>query len=157
MTAFSQKTEINRMKYKLMSNKVTLFKSLSAAALLIAVALEALPYGATLIFVPSPNENVIVNHYSYFDVTTFGYANFAPLITAILTVILTIAVFAMIFVKKLNVKINFALLSVIILTAIISVCPIFYGLDYVTVTGIFITLSIAASAAFYGVSLRFGK
>ena len=46
--------------------------------------LEILPYGAVCVFAPSPTETVRET-FSYFDPLPFGYANFAPLLTAITT------------------------------------------------------------------------
>ena len=47
----------------------------------ITIALEILPLGAVCIFAPSPTERV-KETFSYFSPIPFGYANFAPLITA---------------------------------------------------------------------------
>ena len=51
---------------------------------IITLILEALPYGAVCIFASSPTEKHRET-FSYFDLTPFGYANFAPLFTAIIT------------------------------------------------------------------------
>ena len=51
----------------------------------LTIVLESLPLGAVCIFATSPTERV-KETFSYFSLTPFGYANFAPLITAILTV-----------------------------------------------------------------------
>ena len=60
---------------------------------IITLILEILPYGAVCNFMrPPANEGDPVGHfrelYSYFDLTPFGYANFAPLITAVITCII---------------------------------------------------------------------
>ena len=52
-----------------------------------AIFLELLPYGAVLIFAPSPVDT-IKETYSYFSLVPVGYANSAPFVTAILTCIL---------------------------------------------------------------------
>ena len=52
----------------------------------LTIVLELLPFGAVCIFATSPTERV-KETFSYFSLTPFGYANFAPLITAILTVV----------------------------------------------------------------------
>ena len=52
----------------------------------LTIVLELLPLGAVCIFATSPTERV-KETFSYFSLTPFGYANFAPLITAILTVV----------------------------------------------------------------------
>ena len=51
----------------------------------LTIVLELLPLGAVCIFATSPTERV-KKTFSYFSLTPFGYANFAPLITATLTV-----------------------------------------------------------------------
>ena len=51
----------------------------------LTIVLELLPLGAVCIFATSPTERVKAT-FSYFSLTPFGYANFAPLITATLTV-----------------------------------------------------------------------
>ena len=58
---------------------------LACAALTAALVLEATPWGAVLIFAPGPGETVRET-FSYFSLTPFGYANFFPLLTAVLTV-----------------------------------------------------------------------
>ena len=49
----------------------------------LTIVLELLPLGAVCIFATSPTERV-KETFSYFSLTPFGYANFAPLITATL-------------------------------------------------------------------------
>ncbi len=51
---------------------------------IITLILEILPYGAVCIFASSPTDRII-KRYSYFNLTPFGYANFTPLFTAIIT------------------------------------------------------------------------
>ena len=48
----------------------------------LTLVLEALPYGAVLQFA-RPAAAPLRELYSYFDLTPFGYANFAPLFTAL--------------------------------------------------------------------------
>lgn len=45
-----------------------------------------MPFGAFLVFATSPRDRV-THTYSYFDLSLIGYANFAPMLTGILTVI----------------------------------------------------------------------
>ena len=52
----------------------------------LTIVLEALPMGAVCTFAIFPTERVRET-FSYFSLIPFGYANFAPLITAILTVV----------------------------------------------------------------------
>lgn len=55
--------------------------------IIIVFILELLPYGAVLRF-GNPEGEPWIRTYSYFDMTPFGYADFGPLITAILTCVL---------------------------------------------------------------------
>ena len=50
----------------------------------VALILEILPYGAVCNFA-NPDGEPWRYTYSYFDLTPFGYANFAPFIVALLT------------------------------------------------------------------------
>ena len=64
--------------------------------LLIALILEILPYGAVCNFMRPSADGTSVGRfrelYSYFDLTPFGYANFAPMITAVLTCVLVLLI-----------------------------------------------------------------
>ena len=97
----------------------------------LTIVLELLPLGAVCIFATSPTERV-KETFSYFSLTPFGYANFAPLITATLTV----AIFLLSLKKKGVLK---ALFVLSIITVVISLLPLMYGLDYYTLVGAFIT------------------
>ena len=52
----------------------------------LTIVLELLPCGTVCIFATSPTERV-KETFSYFSLTPFGYANFAPLITATLSIV----------------------------------------------------------------------
>lgn len=137
-----------------MNKKVILFKCLALAALIVALVLEALPFGAALMFVINPEtKETKTEYYSYFDFTPFGYANFAPLITAVLTVMLTAASLVLVFIKRKSQKVDFTFIAMLILTIVISIGPLFTGIDCYTITGIFITLSLIASAILYTFSM----
>ena len=103
----------------------------------ITIVLELLPLGAVCIFATSPTERV-KETFSYFSLTPFGYANFAPLITAILTVaIFLLSLFAL---KKSGALKALFVLSII--AAIISLLPLVYGLNYYTLVGALITVTL---------------
>lgn len=55
------------------------------------VALEVLPFGAVLNFMADGSESVR-RTYSYFSLTPFGYANFGPFLTAVLSLVLLVVV-----------------------------------------------------------------
>ena len=89
-----------------------------------------------MFFATSPTERV-KETFSYFSLTPFGYANFAPLITATLTVaIFLLSLFSL---KKGVLK---ALFVLSIITVVISLLPLMYGLNYYTLVGAFITVTL---------------
>ena len=107
----------------------------------LTIMLESLPLGAVCIFATSPTERV-KETFSYFSLTPFGYANFAPLITAILTVaIFLLSLFSL---KKNSVLKALFVLSII--AAVISLFPLMYGLNYYTLIGAFITIMLVTES-----------
>ena len=107
----------------------------------LTIMLESLPLGAVCIFATSPTERV-KETFSYFSLTPFGYANFAPFITAILTVaILLLSLFSL---KKNSVLKALFVLSII--AAVISLFPLMYGLNYYTLIGAFITIMLVTES-----------
>lgn len=103
----------------------------------LTIVLEALPLGAVCTFAPSPTERVRET-FSYFSLIPFGYANFAPLITATLTV--TIFLLSLFSLKKKGALKALFVLSII--TVVISLLPLMYGLTYYTLVGAFITVTL---------------
>lgn len=71
---------------------VNKMKKIIAWILSVAViVLEALPFGVTMRFAsPNPNE-VLVSTHSYFSLLPYGYGDFGPLLTAVLSVALLVA------------------------------------------------------------------
>lgn len=105
---------------------------------LVALVLEILPYGAVCIFALSPEER-IRKTFSYFDPIPFGYANFAPFIVGLLTCVLIILIILALILKK-ELKVPIIVVSAV--ATILSIVPLFYGISYFSVVGIFITLSL---------------
>lgn len=104
---------------------------------IITIVLEALPLGAVLIFA-SPADTVRVT-YSYFSLIPFGYANFAPFITALLTCFIVLS--AMISIKRSSfIK---AVFIVSLAATIVSLLPLVYGLAHYSVIGGIITATLA--------------
>ena len=122
---------------------------------LISLILEILPYGAVLNFA-IPNADGSIGHkrelYSYFDFMPFGYANFAPLATAILTC----SAIALLIVYQITGKASAAKISMhtLLITALVSLGPLLYGTDYFTLVGLLITISLAAEALILYVKLK---
>ncbi len=99
--------------------------------LLCTLVLEILPYGAVLNF-GNPEGEPFRKTYSYFSMMPYGYANFAPLITAVLTcVLLLIVIISIIFKKELR-KPTAVFAGI---TSVISLCPMLYGLDDYSIVG----------------------
>ena len=107
----------------------------------LTIVLEALPLGAVCTFAPSPTERVRET-FSYFSLIPFGYANFTPLITAILTVV--ILLLSLISLKKDSVFNALFVLSII--TAIISLMPLMYGLNNYSLVGALITIALVTES-----------
>lgn len=126
----------------------TALEGVSLGALAAALVLEALPNGVILWWATPPGEPPQHSMYSYFALTPYGYAHFSPLITAMLTVAVTIFTVVVMLFGKRSVKPRNALFVCLIVTAVISACPVLYGFKYVTVTGVFITLLLTLSAIF---------
>ena len=82
---------------------------------IITIVLEILPYGAVLVFATSPTDRVRET-FSYFSLTPFGYANFAPFITAMLTCV--VLLLALISIKQK--KVCKALFIVSLVATVIS-------------------------------------
>ncbi len=126
----------------------TALESISLGALAAALVLEALPNGVVLWWAAPSNEPRKYTMYSYFALTPYGYAHFSPLITAALTVAAAIFTIIVMLLGKRSGKPRNALFVCLVVTAVISACPVLYGFKYVTVIGVLITLSLVVSAIF---------
>ena len=107
--------------------------------LAIAIVLELLPYGAVLIF-GNPDGTGSRTTFSYFSIIPYGYANFAPLITAILTSVLFIMFFVYMF--NNNAELYKRIKGVSIAAVIISFMPLLRGIENYTVTGYAISVML---------------
>lgn len=121
-----------------MKLKKTLFVILP----LVALILELLPYGVVLNFA-NPEGEPWRRTYSYFSMMPFGYANFGPLITAILTCVLLVLV--VIYLFKSRKGLNTAILNVAGFATATSLLPLMFGFDYITVIGVIITALLAGT------------
>ena len=106
---------------------------------LIALVLEILPYGAICNFA-NPEGETWRRTYSYFDLTPFGYANFAPFIVALLTCVLIILIVVSLVSKK---KMKAPILAVSAIATVLSLVPLLYGIRFFSVVGAFITVALA--------------
>ncbi len=107
---------------------------------IITLILEILPYGAILVFYNGQGNEYTIKSYSYFSFIPFGYANFAPLITA-LTTCLTIGILLIyiIFNRKSLIYLS---KNICLINFIISIFPYIFDFDYFSYIGLFITISI---------------
>lgn len=106
---------------------------------LIALILEILPYGAVCNFA-NPEGEPWRRTYSYFDLTPFGYANFAPFITAILTCALIILIVVSLIIKK---QMRTPILAVSAIATVLSLAPLLYGIRFFSLVGALISVALA--------------
>ena len=116
---------------------------------IITIILQILPCGAVLVFAPSPTERVRET-FSYFNLTPFGYANFAPFITALLTCIILLLALISIKLEKMRKAVFWLSLA----AAIISLLPLVFGIDYYSVLGGIITITLAIESVLAKISAK---
>lgn len=121
-----------------MKIKKFLFTVLSVVVLI----LELLPNGVVLRF-SIPEGEPWIQTYIYFSLTPFGYANFGPFITALLTCVLL--VLAVIYLFKQGKGLNAAIIIVSGIAAATSLMPLMFGVEYITVIGVIITLLLVGT------------
>lgn len=119
-------------------------KIFGLCAALAALGLELLPYGAVCMFA-NPEGEPWRRTFSYFDLTPFGYANFAPFLTALLTCALVILSAGALILKK---PLRRATAMTAAAAALLSLVPLLlFGTAYFSLTGALITAALAATAA----------
>ena len=117
-------------------------KIICLAIIICVLILEILPFGAALNFMGDPEANITVRYtYSYFDLTPFGYANFGPFITAILTCVLTVLILIS---ANGKAELRFGITAVAVIATLTSILPLMFGLQYYTFVGLLITLGLAS-------------
>ena len=107
--------------------------------------LEIIPYGAVCNFARPATDGSIGHFrelYSYFDLLPFGYANFAPLITAILSCIILLLVVIYCITGKQ--KVLSIVKNTLPISAVISLCPLLLGIHFFSIVGALITVSLIA-------------
>ncbi len=108
--------------------------------LVVLLVLEIIPYGAVCNFADEGGE-IIRKTYSYFSLVPYGYANFGPFATAVLTVILLVLCTVNLVKQTATVTKLTSALSAFAL--FFSVLPLTLGFSYWTVSGICITAILA--------------
>lgn len=123
-------------------------KRLSVLVLpIVTLILEILPYGAVLNFMRPPasvNPDAPAGHfrelYSYFDLTPFGYANFAPLITAEITCIILLLLILYCITGKHRLAISTR--NILYVCTVFSLSPLVLGFRFFSVVGALITTTL---------------
>ena len=116
-----------------------------------ALVLELLPYGAVCNFA-NPEGLPWRRTYSYFDLTPFGYANFAPFLTAVFTCVAIALLLVYLFVgTRLWASIAKKFLVV---TFALSLCPLLLGITYYSVVGLLITWCLFAETIWLSVVIK---
>ena len=120
----------------------------------VALVLEMLPIGAVMVFATSSTERTI-EVYSYFSMLPVGYANFAPLLTGILTILIillgVIALFR--FDKAASIRRTNFVCSIISL--LFSIVPLFlFGTVGMTAASYTVSCAILLSICLQAVANR---
>lgn len=110
----------------------------------LALVLELLPYGAVLNFA-NPEGEPFRRTYSYFSLVPFGYANFGPLVTAILTCAITVLTATWIFNGSKALSGVIAVLGAVATAA--SLTPLLYGFESISVVGALISVVLIGQTA----------
>ena len=108
---------------------------------IVTLILEILPYGAVCNFA-NPEGDPWRKTFSYFDLTPFGYANFAPLITAVITCIVFLLV--VIYCITGNPKWALKARNILCVCAVFSLGPLVLGVRFFSALGALITVSLIA-------------
>ncbi|MBQ6997307.1 MAG: hypothetical protein IJO72_01545 [Oscillospiraceae bacterium] len=106
---------------------------------IITLILELLPYGAVCNFA-NPGGTPWRETYSYFDLLPFGYANFAPMLTAIVTCAILVLLLIYVFVDRCHLANSIKVLLCV--GSVLSLCPLLYGIAYFSLVGGLISLTL---------------
>ncbi len=110
---------------------------------IITLIFEILPYGAVCNFA-SEQDKIHRETFSYFNLTPFGYANFFPFLTALVTCAVLAVLIVYLFTGK---ELMISILKVLLLAGVIlSLCPLLYGINYFSLVGVLITVTLIAES-----------
>ena len=118
---------------------------------IITLILEILPYGAVCNFA-RPEGEPWRKTFSYFALTPFGYANFAPLFTAIITCLIFVLI--VVYCIKGNVRTAIKAKNILFVAVVMSLGPLFFGIRYFSLVGGLITLSLVAELILLQFSIK---
>ncbi|MBQ8258931.1 MAG: hypothetical protein IJY97_05140 [Clostridia bacterium] len=116
-------------------------KMITLAILLSALVLEILPYGAVCNFA-NPDGEPWRKTYSYFSMIPYGYGDFGPLITAILTCVLLVIIILSVLLKK-DWSRSISIISAI--ATLTSLAPLMFGFSNFSLVGAMISACILAT------------
>ncbi|MBR5498237.1 MAG: hypothetical protein IKV76_09690 [Clostridia bacterium] len=105
----------------------------------VTLILEILPFGAVCNFA-NPDGEPWRETFSYFSLTPFGYANFGPFITAVITCIVFVLLIIYCFTD--NVRLAKIVKNILIAGVVTSLMPLLFGISFFSVTGIFISVTL---------------
>ena len=119
-------------------------KKISLVVLSIAaIILEILPYGVVMLWA-NPEGEPWRETFSYFDLFPFGYANFGPLITAILTCVITIMCTVSLFCDSKGIRSG--IFGLACAATVTSFTPLLLGIEYFSIIGALISAALIAIA-----------
>lgn len=122
---------------------------------LAALVLEAMPFSAVMIFAVQGDDGAIEyirRTTSYFSLTPFGYADFGPLLTALLSCLL-LALTVWLCVRP-GTGIYKAVLTLNALAVITSLLPLFLGTAFYSLAGAVISVALTAQLLYLLYSKR---
>ena len=120
---------------------------IAGVPLVAAFILEILPYGAVLNF-GNPDGTVTLVYYSYFDMVTFGNANFGPVPTAWFTVLTLLCILVLFAVRTPSKGFGTAALAFCAAAFLFSLLPVLRRSGYRTDIGVVISILLLAAAVF---------
>ena len=118
---------------------------------IITLILEILPYGAVCNFA-NPEGEPWRQTFSYFDLTPFGYANFAPFLTALITCLIFVLI--LVFCIKGNVRTAVKAKNLLYAAVVMSLGPLVFGFAYFSLVAGLITLSLIAQLMLLQFTIR---
>lgn len=105
----------------------------------IALILEILPFGAVCNFAVSP-EKTQRKTFSYFSLIPYGYANFTPFITAMITC--AVVILLLVYCFKCNHRIAKVAEVLIGIGAVVSFGQLLLGMNYVSFVSVLISIAL---------------
>lgn len=106
----------------------------------VTVILELLPFGAVCNFM-NPEGAPWRETFSYFSLTPFGYANFAPFLTAVVTCIVLALLIVYCVIGKQGIARKAG--NILAVAVILSLGPLVFGISYYSLVGGLITATLA--------------